>query len=107
MSMEHRWTAIIVRLFGLLLVCLGVPPCANCAYVMVRWEAAGWWRLFSHVHGPILLAIGVALLIWYRGVAGWLIRGLQGRCSSCGYDLRSATHDRCPECGAEVVKPSA
>ena len=102
--MEHRWTAIIVRLFGLLLVCLGVPRCANCVYIMVHWGAGGWWRLFSHIHGPVLIIIGVVLLIWYRAVARWLIRGMRGRCSSCGYDLRGTSHDHCPECGADVKR---
>ncbi len=29
-----------------------------------------------------------------------LIRKRRGRCPRCGYDLRHAVHDACPECGA-------
>jgi hypothetical protein len=30
-------------------------------------------------------------------------RRAAGACESCGYDLRGAAHERCPECGAGVV----
>jgi hypothetical protein len=26
----------------------------------------------------------------------------QGMCATCGYDLRGAAHERCPECGGDV-----
>ena len=31
-----------------------------------------------------------------------IIRRKRGRCAKCGYDLRAAEHDACPECGAEA-----
>ncbi len=31
-----------------------------------------------------------------------MIRRKRGLCINCGYDLRHADHDACPECGAEV-----
>ena len=31
-----------------------------------------------------------------------LIRRKRGRCLKCGYDLRGAEHEVCPECGVEV-----
>jgi hypothetical protein len=33
-------------------------------------------------------------------------RRAAGECESCGYDLRGAAHERCPECGADVVATS-
>jgi hypothetical protein len=32
-------------------------------------------------------------------------RRAAGQCESCGYDLRGAAHDRCPECGATIPRP--
>ena len=29
----------------------------------------------------------------------------RGCCPACGYDLRGANHDRCPECGVAVASP--
>jgi hypothetical protein len=31
------------------------------------------------------------------------LRRAAGQCESCGYDLRGAEHERCPECGETVV----
>lgn len=31
------------------------------------------------------------------------LRFWRGQCRECGYDLRGAAHDRCPECGAAVT----
>ncbi len=33
------------------------------------------------------------------------IRRKRGRCISCGYDLRHADHDACPDCGAAIPSP--
>ncbi len=33
------------------------------------------------------------------------IRRKRGLCVACGYDLRHAEHDACPECGAAILSP--
>jgi hypothetical protein len=54
-----------------------------------------------------------AALIWLALLAMTARRRLRrrrGRCVRCGYDLRGAAHDQCPECGAAspaVPRPSA
>ena len=45
-----------------------------------------------------------AALLWIvilgPGTARRVIRRKQGRCINCGYDLRGAEHEVCPECGS-------
>jgi hypothetical protein len=64
----------------------------------LKWESSIPWWLF--------LSFGVAppiFTIFRRMLRSRNVR--QGRCPSCGYDLR-ATPDRCPECGIipEIAK---
>ncbi len=54
--------------------------------------------------------LGVALygLPWFgllfgRGIARRWLRRHRGLCLACGYDLRGAVHERCPECGVVVL----
>ena len=58
---------------------------------------------------PIWLGFAVntlfyAALLWLlwsgSSVTRRLIRKRRGWCLKCGYDLRHAEHDVCPECGA-------
>jgi hypothetical protein len=81
------------------------------------WERAGFyfrfqdlrseWRLYLYfpfwfltVATAILPA--AAIIVQWRGAR----RGINGRCTCCGYDLR-ATPERCPECGAVPQRPAA
>ena len=47
-------------------------------------------------------ALTLSLLWSSPFVVRRLIRRKRGLCVKCGYDLRGAEHDVCPECGAEV-----
>ena len=59
---------------------------------------------------PALVAIGVLIVLpvmfWASAVKRrrYLERESRGLCSDCGYDLRGIRHDRCPECGALVIR---
>ena len=55
--------------------------------------------LNTAVYGASFFALIMVRLTMYR-----VIRHLRGRCRSCGYDLRGADHEACPECGKEIRK---
>ena len=50
----------------------------------------------------IFYAAVLWLLAFGPFAARRIIRRKRGRCIQCGYDLRHAPHDACPECGAGV-----
>lgn len=60
--------------------------------------------LLTVIFGPLLavpLALCLSAFVWrLRRRAVWCA---QGRCSSCGYDLRGTTRQGCPECGEAVA----
>ncbi|MCZ6836824.1 MAG: zinc ribbon domain-containing protein [Planctomycetota bacterium] len=42
-------------------------------------------------------------MTWFLGKTSLhLVRRRKGRCQKCGYDLRGAEHNRCPECGTMI-----
>jgi predicted RNA-binding Zn-ribbon protein involved in translation (DUF1610 family) len=52
------------------------------------------------VLGPCTLLTGFPL--WRRRTVRKRRRE-QGQCVACGYDLRGAAHERCPECGENIL----
>ncbi len=40
---------------------------------------------------------------WWYGELRHLIRPKRGLCVACGYDIRHADHDACPECGVATA----
>ena len=59
--------------------------------------AAPWWFLTA----ACVVISTVAYRSLWRGTRRR--RRAAGQCESCGYDLRDANHERCPECGASVA----
>ena len=62
------------------------------------------WRTLAVPHWLLALAFCLTPILWLNRVArSWRMRcrTSQGRCPTCGYDLR-ATPERCPECGMAV-----
>ncbi len=78
--------------------------------------------MFGGILGPILLTpesnlgplLGIFVtgpLGFFLGVLAFLIREVtqtvksirRGHCIKCGYDLRGAEHEVCPECGVAVA----
>jgi|SRR5688572_30653966 len=56
------------------------------------------------------VALGATLLTFFplralRRARRVRLRGEAGLCLACGYDLRGAAHERCPECGATIPRP--
>ncbi|HEV2296001.1 MAG TPA: hypothetical protein VGR35_19300 [Tepidisphaeraceae bacterium] len=72
--------------------------------------SAGWQRQIW-----VPLSFLACLCALTTGLVGWGLRVQCVRqrrlteklCPTCGYDLRGAEHERCPECGGSVNAPAA
>ena len=81
------------------------------AFLSLYREVSTLWQVrFLPLH-PIWLGFAIntvfyAALLWIvtlgPGTARRIIRRKQGRCINCGYDLRHADHNACPECGTPI-----
>lgn len=58
--------------------------------------------VFFGVAGSIQYFTIVYLILWLRETRRVKILSREGRCSSCGYDLRGLHEQRCPECGTQA-----
>jgi hypothetical protein len=94
---------------------------ADAFYEPRRATATAWGRLgfrFNWSLGPneirqVAAPLWLVCVICCAGAAApghilWRQRRARrrlkrGLCPACGYDLRGAAHERCPECGAAVV----
>ena len=64
------------------------------------WVDGGYF-LVRLPHWAIVIVAGALPLYWGVRRLRSRARRRQGRCVSCGYDLRAST-DRCPECGTPI-----
>ena len=83
-----------------------------------EWPVHGGWEDTAIRYGDEVLPMapiwsGFAVNTIFYGAILWLlipgsfalrrhIRRKRGHCLKCGYDLRGAEHEVCPECGAEL-----
>jgi len=65
-----------------------------------------WGVTLPHLFLVIVLAMpGIAWLVRRRREVLRQIRGRDGLCPQCGYDLRGSTSGICPECGTPSAAP--
>ena len=71
------------------------------------WRALPYQPIWT---GVVVNTILYAPLVWLLTLGPFaarrIIRRKRGRCAKCGYDLRGAEHDGCPECGGAVKRGS-
>ena len=63
------------------------------------WPLRPIWRGF--VANALLYGFVLWALNFGASTARRMIRRKRGHCTKCGYDLRGAEHEVCPECGAD------
>jgi len=56
----------------------------------------------NRIGWPILLILGLYLFLSGRWVINRILRGLDGTCPHCGYDITATKGPRCPECGEPI-----
>lgn len=113
------WTMVMLRLIGLVLIVVSIPPTWWVVHRTVQGFAMGngFDRLSPFVEygrddeiadrlgWVVLLGLGFYLFLRGRWVLRRCLRGLDGSCPSCGYDTQGLTVSRCPECGARIQAP--
>ena len=58
------------------------------------------YRAILLPHWALVLPLALPPIVWLRNRVRVSVRGRQGRCRQCGYDLRGSP-GRCPECGGQ------
>ena len=105
-------TTIGVRFAGLVMAAAAVVPVVTIVHDLVQSFCMGYGisrlSLFVEYDSQqeplaqggwlLLLAAGAYLLLDGRWVIGRIMRGLDGTCAHCGYDLKGVK-GACPECG--------
>ena len=65
------------------------------------WRALPYQPVWS---GIVINTLFYAMLLWMLWLIPFVVRRVirskRGLCIKCGYDLRGAEHEVCPECGA-------
>lgn len=60
-------------------------------------------RLWSYIGYLVTIALGLYLFFGGKWIVNKAIRSNRPYCIECGYELRSITSNRCPECGTEIL----
>ena len=71
-----------------------------------RYHAGVWFTAVGVPLYAVIVTSAALPAVWLRRHVRTRRRRSQGRCPTCGYDLR-ASPDRCPECGAEAPATAA
>ncbi len=113
--LEYSFARVLVRLFGVVLVILGVRSVISLLswgiyYFTDESASVGNYSLGalaqsllpSLLNTALYLGLGIYLARDGHLLARILIAGMHGRCRRCGYDIRSVTSPTCPECNATI-----
>ena len=95
-----------VRFFLAVLVTVALVPCPGfAAFGMLAGQGSGTWSTLFMVGYIITLIflVGMLVAVWWYALRRLNCDLPEGFCSTCGYDLRSCTEKRCPECGALIA----
>ena len=80
------------------------------AWIFGNVGAGSVHPLFALLGLPVVIVAGVVILLVVVFSAGAmrrrrsLDRERRGLCTACGYDLRGARHEHCPECGILILR---
>lgn len=90
---------------------VGLLASAGLLYAVYAFgEAVGLHPFWIMASLPVLVAVGTvglvlgAMWVGARRRRRAFDRERRGQCVKCGYDLRGARHDFCPECAMPVVR---
>ena len=91
---NNRSQYVVVAVSGIQLTPVGTGTHARILPLRSLWP--GFW----------LNTVFYTLILWVLWLSPFaarrIVRLRRGRCIKCGYDLRGAEHEVCPECGVEV-----
>src|SRR5262245_61134316 len=111
---------IAVRFLGLVLAAWSLPTVGRVLHDTFQAFCMGYGLSFlspfveyegdreplGHIGSFAQLGLGLYLLLEGRWVIGRIVRGLEGTCPRCGYDITGNQSGRCPECGTKLPEPA-
>ena len=95
-----------VRFFLAVLVTVALVPCPGfAALVILAGPNSGTHSTLFMVGYIItlLFLLGTLVAVWWYALRRFNCDLPESFCSNCGYDLRSSTERRCPECGTSIA----
>ncbi len=117
---DYGWFRLIVRLVGVLVMIYFAPvllmSIASLAINLPSFLSGAAGPEFSYIIFSILgaiippaaaTAVGIYFTFNARGFIRWCMRDLANYCGACGYDIRTLTTNRCPECNNTITPPTS